>query len=129
MGVELRQDDQMANCFIVTLHAGWTWGEIKDTSAAIAAAQQQLGDVPVHIFTEIEEPISMPDDIELNAMTWLKHHVRVHRGLLVFVTEWDMVRSLIKLMSLGQGNPLSFIHFAHSVEEARAVVQHWEAPS
>lgn len=128
MGVEFRQDDVLENCFVITLYSGWGWDDIAEAHAAVEAARRELGDVPLHIFARIEGPITMPAEIELKAKDWLHIHTEQNRGLLVFITAWDMVRSLIRLMSLGEGNPLSFIHFAHSTEEAREIVRHWEAP-
>lgn len=124
MSVELQRSPHQNNVFIVTLYDGWDWHDIERIHKDVQTLS--AGEKPVHIITEIDGPIKMPTGIEVHARGWLDTHVSENGGLLVFVTQWGMVKSTLKLLSTTFKLSLGYIHFATSVEDAHRIVRAWE---
>ncbi len=124
MSVELQRSAHQDNVFIVTLYDGWDWHDIENVHDEVQ--RLSAGEKPVHIITEIDGPINMPNGIESHARGWLDAHVNENGGLLVFVTQWGMIKSTLKLLSITFNLSLGYIHFATSVEDAHRIVRTWE---
>lgn len=124
MGLRVRRSKHHNSTFLIKLCDNWGWSDIINVHNAIQ--EECAGQRPVHIIVEIPHPINIPLDVDKMAIAGLKHHMAVNGGMLVFVTRWNMVKSLAKLISQAMGNPLNFVHFVDSAEEAHHVITEWE---
>ncbi len=120
--ITVEPDHTLPNTFLLTLYSGWNWHDVEAADAAVRSASHKAGDAPVHVIVQVNGPIAMPGGIDLRAKPWLDVHKRDHGGLLIFVTRWAMIRSLLHLIHKEFAISLDFIHLVHSLDEAREIV-------
>ncbi len=117
--ITVEPDHTLPNTFLLTIYPGWNW---HDVDAAVRSASHKAGDGHVHVIVQVDGPIAMPGGIDLRAKPWLDVHKRDHGGLLIFVTRWAMIRSLLHLIHKEFAINLDFIHLVPSLDKAREIV-------
>lgn len=118
MTIIFEADTALPNTYLFSVYSGWDWPDLE----AAHHQMQRSPNTPLHIIVQIDGPIDMADGIDLYAKPALDRHLRENGGLLIFVTRWAMIRSLLHLIRKEFSVDLGFVHLVTSVDEARDIV-------
>lgn len=124
MTVEVWKDEHVADTFQIFLLDGWTWAEFERSIIVVREFREQHTPTTlINIIINVQGPLPIPPDFEEQAPHYLTRHMQKNGGLLVFVTDWGMVHTVMKMLSNSMNAPFGFIHFTETVEEAHHIIQ------
>lgn len=121
MAVEIWQDEHVENTFQMYLLDEWTWHEFENAAGFVR--ERRVQETPTNIIINIEGPLPIPPNLEDYAPDYLQRHIQSNGGLLVFVTDWGIVQTVMKMLSSSMNMPFGFVHFSHSIEDAHHLIQ------